>query len=146
MANTIGLFDKIKTELFKEYFCATFRGVLLNQAAAPDMNTSTMASLNASIVVLSGNATLTGRQIVGTSAAYADVTLTAAGIMKIDLSDMAFTASTGTNMTAKFGALYKSRSATAPVFFWEISTASVVASQINVTWPSGGVFTTDDNV
>lgn len=72
------------------------------------------------------------------------LTITAAGKLKFDLSDVNFTASSGTNICAKYGLVYAS-GATNPLGFWTLSTAEVVASQINVTWPSAGLFEVSSN-
>ena len=70
-------------------------------------------------------------------------TKSAAGVYKFDLSDVAITASTGSNITSQYAVVYES--AGMALGFWEISSAAIVASQVNITWPASGLFETSDN-
>jgi len=104
-------------------------------------------SISAGVLLLSGNDAV--RQ-VGTGVGL--WTKTAAGVMKFDLSDVNLTASSGVNLSAKYCVLLADNGAAAttsyvPVGYFELSVgSSVVASQINITWPAAGVFETSDNV
>lgn len=113
----------------------------------PDMNTSTVASLTSKMVALVGGNT---RQCPGVGQLVANITLSAEGRIRYDLSDIAVTANVG-NMSARYGVGFRSATdgeyaAVVPCFYWEISSTEVVANILNIQWPSGGLLKTDDNV
>lgn len=142
MGKTVVIFDKAKRELMTGGLSLsdTFRLVLLSGGWTPSIDTSTMGSVCANIHAKAsgGNA---NRQILP----IGDFTKTADGVLKFDLSDIAVTASSGENLCARYGVIYGSGQ-TVPLLYWELSTAEVVASQINVQWDSAGLFETSDNV
>lgn len=149
MATTVAMFDSMKMALLgsTEHLSKTFRVALMSAGWTPDMNTSTVASLTSKFVALVGGNT---RQCPGPGQVTALLTLSAAGRVKFDLSDIALTASTG-NVSARYGAVFRSATDGAynvvtPALYWEVSSTEVVANIINVTWPSGGLLKTDDNV
>lgn len=149
MATTVAMFDSMKLALLNstEHLSETFRVALGSAGWTPDMNTSTVASLTSKFVALAGGNT---KQCPGPGQAAALITLSAAGRVKFDLSDIALTASTG-NVSARYGFVFKSATegsynTITPAFYWEVSSTEVVANIINVTWPSGGLMKTDDNV
>ncbi|NIV38600.1 MAG: hypothetical protein GWN58_57040, partial [Anaerolineae bacterium] len=136
MANTIVIFDAAKLALLNSSYnlSATMRATLMSTGWTPSIDASTVASLSTYFATkFSGGAT--SKQCPGPDQAVALVTKTADGVIKFDLSDIAFTASSGTNLSARYGLVYPS-GGTIPVLYWEISSDEVVASQINVTWPS----------
>lgn len=142
MAKTIVIFDSAKRELMTGglNLSDTYRLYLLTAGWTPSIDTSTRASLTAYMCpTISGDRTA-GRQF----SAIGDFTKTADGVLKFDLPDITCTASTGTNLSAMYGVIIAS-AATMPLLYWEISTAEVVASQINITMPTEGVFETSDN-
>lgn len=149
MANTFVVFDKMKLGCINgdEHFSGTYRGALMSTGWTPSMATSTLASLTTYFCTqLSGNPADKAKQILGAGQATAFITLTAEGIVKVDLTDINFTASSGLTLSSKYGVLWRSKSATVPMGYWELSTTEVVNSQINITWPTGGLFETSDNV
>lgn len=149
MATTVAMFDSMKLALIggTEHLSKTFRVALMSAGWTPDLNTSTVASLTSKMVALAGGHT---RQCPGPGQVVALVTLSAAGRVKWDLSDIALTASAG-NVSARYGVVFKSAAdggygSVIPAVYWEVSSTEVVANIINVTWPSGGLVKTDDNV
>lgn len=149
MATTVVMFDSMKMALLNstEHLSETFRVALGSSGWTPDINTSTVASLTSKFVALAGGNT---RQCPGPGQVVALITLSAAGRVKFDLSDIALTASVG-NVSARYGFGFKSATegsynTITPCFYWEVSSVEVVANIINITWPSGGLIKTDDNV
>jgi hypothetical protein len=132
---------------------ATYRAAPWS-GATPSIDTSTMASLTAGMTVANLSASgqtaavgSAGRQLAppGDGALSAQWTKTADGVIKFDLSDIAFTASSGANITANHVIIWRSGT-TLPLGYAELSTGTIVASQINVQWPAEGLFETSDNV
>lgn len=149
MANTIAMFDSFKRALMagSEHMSKTFHVGIMSAGWTPDMNTSTVASLTSKMVALVGG---NSRQCPGVGQVVANITVSAAGRVRFDLSDLAVTASVG-NMSARYGCGWRSATdgqlnAVVPCFYWEISTTEIVANILNIQWPSGGIFKTDDNV
>jgi len=142
MGKTVVVFDKAKIGLLSGdlKLSDTYRVALLSGGWTPSIDTSTVVSVT-TYFHLKASAGQADRQIanVGTVAKVTD------GVIKFDLDDIAVTASTGENICARYGVLFASGGAI-PLAYWELSTAEVVASQINVQWDSAGVFETSDNV
>jgi hypothetical protein len=142
MGKTVVIFDKAKRELMTGglNLSDTFRVALLSAGWTPSIDTSSVASLTAYF-----HAKASAGQAVRQIMPIGDFTKTADGVLKFDLSDIAVTASSGENICARYGVIYGSGQ-TVPLAYWELSTAEVVASQINIQWDSAGVFETSDNV
>lgn len=150
-AGTFNIYDSAKLLLGNGglSLSQTFHVCLTHSASyTPNIDDSDFgASISAGAILLSGDAIT--RQ-VGTGVGL--WTKTADGVMKFDLSDVNFTASTAINLSAKYCVLMADNAAAAttsyvPVGWFELSVgSSVVASQINIQWPAEGVFETSDNV
>lgn len=145
-AGTIVIYDSAKLMLGRASLnlSQTFAIALAHSASyTPNIDDSTFAS--GSFLLLSGNG-------VSRVAGVGLWTKTAAGVMKLDLSDINLTASSGVNLSAKWAVLFAQNAAAAtasyvPVMYFDLSTGGeVVASQINITFPAEGLFETSDNV
>jgi hypothetical protein len=148
MAKTVVIFDSAKLALMTGglNLSDTYRCALLTAAWTPSIDISDFGNSISSFA----NPNASGGDAVrvvnppGGGALGDQFTKTADGVLKFDLSDVAFTASTGLNICAQYGVIYAS-GATVPLAYWELSTGEVVASQINVQWPAAGIFETSDN-
>lgn len=141
MADTFVVFDKAKLAVLTGglNFSDTFRCALMSAGWTPSMDTSTVASLT-SFWHTKGSAGQADRKV-----GLSTVTYTAAGVIKFDLSDVVFTASTGTNISAMYGVVYGSAQ-TIPMGYWVLSVSEIVSNQITIQWPAAGLFETSDNV
>lgn len=147
MAKTLVMFDSMKLGCWNgaANLSGTYRIAFLSDTWSPSIDTSTVASLTSYFCTqLSGNPATKTKQVPGVGAAIALITKSADGVMKFDLSDMNATASSGLNISARYGLLYRS-AGTVPSFYWEISTTAIAAAILNITWPSP-CFETSDNV
>lgn len=148
MAKTVVIFDSAKLALMTGgmNLSDTYRCALLSAGFTPSIDISDIANSISSFMHTKGSAGLADRVVnpPGGGSLGDQFTKTADGVLKFDLSDVAFTASSGENLCAQYGVIYAS-GATIPLAYWELSTAEVVASQINVQWPAAGVFETSDN-
>ena len=121
----------------------TFRCYLLDNWT-PDYSTSTIASLTAAITQNLSGSWSEGRafSVIG------DITRTAAGVIKFVLPDITFTASSGINLTARYGVVAASGAGAHAMGdadllgYWEVSTADIIATQLNLTLPTDGLFDT----
>lgn len=148
-AGTINIYDsaKYKLGLGLLNLSQTFVIAITHSASyTPNIDDSDYgASISKGVILLSGNA---ATRVIGVGV----WTKTAAGVMKFDLSDVNVTASTGINLSGKYGIVLAQNGAAAtvsylPVAYFQLSAgSSVVASQINITWPAAGLFETSDNV
>lgn len=149
MANTFIVFDAFKKAMFlgQAHLSDTYRVYIMSAGWTPSIATSTVASMTAQLCQKLSSSWSDGRQL----AALPDVTISAAGVIRVDISDIAFTASTGTNLSAQYAFIAKSgagahKTADPPMGYWALSSAEVVASQINCTIDASGIFETSDNV
>jgi len=150
-AGTFNIYDSAKFRIgaAELNLSQTFFVVLTHSASyTPNIDDSDFgASISAGCITLSGDDIT--RQI-GTGVGL--WTKTADGVLKFDLSDVNLTATSGSNLSAKYAVVLADGGATGttsyiPVGWFELSVgSSVVASQINITWPAAGVFETSDNV
>lgn len=148
--STFVVFDSFKLAVFRgdTNFSGTYRCMLMSAGWTPNLQTSTVASLTGAFCTqLSNYPTATSRQVLGAgTTGGAFITLTLTGVIKFDLTDIAFTATSGSQLSAQYGCLYKSASQTVPMGYWQLSSAEVVGSQINITWPAAGLFETSANL
>ena len=148
-AGTINIYDsaKYKLGLGLLNLSQTFVIAITHSASyTPNIDDSDYgASISKGVILLSGGG---ATRVIGVGV----WTKTAAGVMKFDLSDVNITASTGLNLSGKYGIVLAQNGAAAttsylPVAYFQLSAgSSVVASQINITWPAAGLFETSDNV
>lgn len=145
---TIVIFDRAKLGLLTGdvNLSATMRGWLMSTGWTPNIDTSTIASLTTYFHTKLSGSFSDGRRInpPGGGTLADQVTKTADGVLKFDLSDVAFTASSGASLSAQYGVVAKS-GGTIPILYWQLSTAEVVATQVTVQWPAAGLFETSDN-
>lgn len=147
MAGTIIMFDSFQFKMWKgdANLSDTFRVAFLKSSWTPSIDTSSVASLTAHMcTTLSGGPADHAKQVPGTSATIAEITKSADGVLKFDLSNIVCTASSGTNLCAQYGVIFGS-GGTSPAFYWQLSSAEVVTGSLNLTWPDP-VYETSDNV
>lgn len=111
---------------------------LLKTAFTPDISASTSATIFAA-----GNPQTNGTA-GATNKALANVVVTASanGSWKFDADNAIISASSGTNLSARYALVYQS-SATGgfvPIFLASLSTGDVVASQITVQFDAEGLY------
>lgn len=156
MAGTLVMFDSWKEELLlgNVGFSDSFRCALLSAGWTPSIDISSMSLSICSFIAASASnqagARFTGaadRKVAppGGGTLSDQITKTADGVIKLDLSDLVFTASSGINMDVQYLVGYASAVDT-PAFYWEISTGALTVSQFTVQWPAAGLFETSDNV
>lgn len=153
MAKTFVIFDIAKHALMtggmnlsNSYRCALISAGAWTPTIDDLTATLTSTAIDATWAHQKGSAGAATRKLVppGGGTLANQWTKTANGVYKFDLSDIALTASTGFNITTQYAVVYES--AGMALGFWEISTAAIVASQVNITWPADGLFETSDNV
>lgn len=147
MAKTFVVFDAAVGALLNGDLNAsdTYRMYLMSAGWTPDYGTSTIASMTAQFVTK-----LSGSWSEGRAVGLCGMTRSAAGVWKFDCSatgSTQFTASSGTNICAQYAILAVSAggahaAGNPPLGYWEVSTAEVVATQINIDHPAGGFFDT----
>lgn len=150
MANTIVMFDSVRAACYagSEHLSKTFRFAALKSTWTPSIDSSTVASLTSHMVTtLSGDPATKSKRFVGTIATVGDITKSADGVIKFDLSNGAITASSGQLICAQYGLLFASanHAAGVPAFYWQMSTAEIVTGTLNITWPDP-IWETSDNV
>lgn len=151
MAKTVIIFDSAKLALMTGglNLSDTYRVALLSAGWTPSIDISDFGNSISSFQCtgVSGGPVAGGQRQAaspGGGGLGDQFTKTADGVLKFDLSDIAFTATSGSNISAQYGVIVAS-GATIPLAYWELSTAEVVASQINVQWPAAGIWETSDN-
>lgn len=145
MAKTFVVFDNAILNILQGDLALsnTFRCYILDNWT-PDYATSTIASVTAAITP-NLSATASGGRAF---ASIGDITRTAAGVIKFTLPDITFTASSGTTMTCRYGLVAASATGSHDMVdagllgYWEISSADIAASQLNLTMPTDGLFDT----
>ena len=122
----------------------TYRCYILSAGWTPDYNTSTIASFSAALCNK-----LSGSWSKGRTLGLCDWTQSAAGVWKFvpAVDPLTFCASSGFNLSAQYGIIAASTAGAhavknPPLGYWEISSAEVVATQINLDFPADGVFDT----
>jgi hypothetical protein len=141
MANTVVIFDSWRLAAFRQQVnaSATHRMYLLN-AAPTDIDTSSFASSVSALVATSASGGDADKQLTNVK-----ITKSAAGVIKWDCNDITFTATAGQSLNVQYG-LVKQSSVDIPMFYWEISSAPVVATQFGISVPASGFWETSDNV
>ena len=145
MANTIGFFNSylIRQWTGGANLSATVRACLLSAGWTPDRDTSDFDTSISAYVAESASGGDAIRQCASPGGGN-QVTLSATNVVKFDLSDVVFTASSGVNLDGQYVVLIES-TGSIPIAYYEISTASVAATQLLVTWPDP-IFETSANV
>ncbi len=146
MAGTFILFGSTKQGFLLDWvtLSATCRGTLVKSDWTPLNQTFSNGDTAVSTkVTLSGGGT--SRQLVGPGQVLPLVTQSSSQVIKVDFSDVAFTASAGIDLSAQYMLVYISNAAwTIPIGYIQLSSAEVVAQQLTVVWPSEGAFTISD--
>ena len=141
MANTVVVFDSWKLACGRQQVnaSATHRMYLLNAAPA-DIDTSSFANSLSALVATSASGGDADKQVVNPL-----WTKIADGVIRWDCNDITFTATAGQSLKVQYG-LVRQSSVDIPFFYWEISTAPVVATQFGISVPATGFWETSDNV
>ncbi len=141
MANTVVIFDSWKLGCGRQQVnaSATHRMYLLNTAPT-DIDTSSFANSLSALVAASASGGDADKQLSGVL-----WTKSADGVIKWDCDDITFTATAGQSLNVQYG-LVKQSSIDIPFFYWEISSAPVVATQFGISVPASGFWETSDNV
>lgn len=146
MAKTFVVFDAAIGAIGKSdlNLSDTYRCYLLSAGWTPDYATSTMASISGAICTQLSASYTSGRGV-----GLCDWTQSAAGVWKfVPATDpVTFCATSGSNLSAQYAIVAASgagatKAADPPLGYWEISTAEVVATQINLDFPADGLFDT----
>jgi len=149
MAATLVMFDKWKEEMLlgNVGLSDTFLVALLSAGWTPSIDTSSVTNSLSTYFCASasGGDAIRSLNPPGGGTLSDQVTKTANGVIKIDFSDVAITASSGVNMDCQYGVIYPSAGAV-PFAYWEISSAAITVSQLSITWPAAGLIETSDNV
>jgi len=141
MANTVVVFDSWKLAAGRGLVnaSATHRMYLLSTGPT-NIDTSSFANSISALVASSASGGDADRQLANQL-----WTKTADGVIKWDCDDVTFTASAGLSLNVQY-AVVRQSSVDIPFFYWEISTASVVATQFGISVPAAGFWETSDNV
>lgn len=120
----------------------SYRCALMTSSWTPDNATSTVASLTGLWCTSGSNGQADRHVYPPANGTLADqCTVTADGVVKFDLSDLVFTATTGQQLDARYGVVYPSAGAI-PLGYWEISITTVTAAQYTAQWNAEGLFDT----
>lgn len=148
MANTVVVFDSWRLAAGKGEInaSATHRMYLLN-AAPTNIDTSSFANSISALVATSasnqGGVHAPGaadRQLA--NVVWAKIS---EGVIRWDCDDVTFTATAGQSLNVQYG-LVRQSNVDQPMFYWEISSAPVVATQFGISVPDSGFWETSDNV
>jgi hypothetical protein len=134
---TIVFFDKGKEELFTGgmNLSATYRCALLSSGWTPDIDISSYANSISSFAHTDLSGTVAAiRNCPGPGQVVGDVTQSGALIFNFNLSDIIFTASAALDLCAQYAVLIQSGVDT-PLAYMELSSAEVVAHEVEIIWP-----------
>lgn len=134
---TIVFFDSGKHELFTGgiNLSATYRCALLSAGWTPNIDISSYADSISSFACQQLSGTVAAiRDCPGPGQVVGDVTQSGTEIFNFDLSNIVFTASAALDLSARYAVLVQSGVDT-PLAYMELSTAEVVAHEIEIIWP-----------